>query len=428
MNLVAISINHRSAPLELREALHLSKNEIIELIEKLKETFSEGAIISTCNRTELFLMPKDNLIHPNFIINKLTAFKNINGGNPEHYTKFFSCGAVKHLFSVASGIDSLLIGDSQILGQVKESFELSDDLKFIGPITRRIFENALRVGKRSIKETSIGEGAITVSYAAVQLVEKIFSNLEKKSALIIGAGETGELAAVNLKDKGIGKIFITNRTQSKAESLASKLNGDVLSFDNFKKRLNEFDIIISATSSENYILEFSDINDAVKKRGGMPIVIMDIAIPRDIDPKVKKLDSVFYHDMDSLKIIVDQNLNKRKSEIPLVEKIIMEEMISFFGWYNSLGIVPTIKSLRDFFDEIKTDELDKLKNKINSEDYQKVEDMTRRMLGRILHNPTKKLREIAESGTNVQEITTNTILLSELFNLNKSENNRDGSS
>jgi glutamyl-tRNA reductase len=192
--------------------------------------------------------------------------------------------------------------------------------------------------------------------------------------------------------------------------------------------LNEFDIIISATSSENYILEFSDINDAVKKRGGMPIVIMDIAIPRDIDPKVKKLDSVFYHDMDSLKIIVDQNLNKRKSEIPLVEKIIMEEMISFFGWYNSLGIVPTIKSLRDFFDEIKTDELDKLKNKINPEDYQKVEDMTRRMLGRILHNPTKKLREIAESGTNVQEITTNTILLSELFNLNKSENNRDGSS
>lgn len=423
MNLLGITINHRTAPVELREALHLNRNEIVQLIPRLKEYFSEGVVISTCNRTEIFGLPNHFTIDADTIIKILTDFKPIQNIKTDHFNKFFSCGAVKHLFSVASGIDSLVIGDSQILGQVKEAFDISEDMQFTSTILRRILDAAIKVGKRAINETGIGEGAVTVSYAAVQVVEKIFSNLEKKSALIIGAGETGELAAVHLRDKGIGKIAISNRTLERAETLAEQVHGEIVPFQFLKEHLHNFDIILSATSAENLILTMPDIQNSMKKRKGSPVVLMDIAIPRDIDPEAKKIDNVFYHDMDSLKIIVDQNMQKRKNEIPAVDKIVMEEMVIFFSWYNALEVVPTIKALREFFDEIRNDELEKIKHKISSDDLSKIEDMTRRMIGRMLHNPTVKLRELAESGDNNQELTTETIILKELFDLDKNRSN-----
>lgn len=424
MNLVGISINHRTSSLELREALHLNRDEIVGLIPRLKNSFfSEGVVISTCNRTEIFGFPQFQALDTLPIINQLIDFKPVNGIKPEHFTKYYSCGAVKHLFSVASGIDSMIIGDSQILGQVKEAFEISEDLDFAGSVSRRIFDTAIRVGKRAIKETSIGEGAVTVSYAAVQVVEKIFANLEKKSALVIGAGETGELSAIHLRDKGVGKIAIANRTIERAEKLAEKIHGEIVPFQFLKEHLHNFDIIISATSAENIVVSYDDIKNALKKRRGAPIVLMDIAVPRDIDPEVRKIDNVFYHDMDSLKIIVDQNMQKRKDQIPLVENMIMEEMVSFFGWFNTLDVVPTIKTIRSFFEEIRSDELEKIKNKVNEDDFVKIEDMTRRMIGRLLHNPTVKLREFAESGDNIKEVTTNTLILKELFGLGDSSNN-----
>ncbi|MFA7228099.1 MAG: glutamyl-tRNA reductase [Melioribacteraceae bacterium] len=418
MNLVGISINHKTSPLSLRETVHLNRDEIVEFIPRLKDgLFSEGVIISTCNRTEIFGFPSVLSIDPSIITEKLQEFKPGIILKPDHYSRYFSCGAVKHLFSVASGIDSLIIGDSQILGQVKEAFEISEDLNFAGSVLRRIFDTTIRVGKRSIKETSIGEGAVTVSYAAVQVVEKIFANLEKKSALVIGAGETGELAAIHLRDKGVGKIAISNRTVERAEKLAEKVNGGIVSFNSLAEQIHNFDIIISATSSENLIISFDTVKSALKKRRGTPVVMMDIAVPRDIDPDVKKIDNVFYHDMDSLKIIVDQNLQKRKDQIPSVEKIILEEMVGFFGWYNTLDVVPTIKTMRAFFEEIRHDELEKIKHKVSEEDYIKIEDMTRRMIGRLLHNPTVKLREFAETGANINDVSTNTMILKELFNL-----------
>ena len=418
MNLIGISINHRTSSLELREALHLNRDEIVSLIPLLKEQiFSEGVVISTCNRTEILGFPQTEGLDVNSIIGSLLQAKPIDGIKPEYFTRFFSCGAVKHLFSVASGIDSMVIGDSQILGQVKEAFEISEDLDFAGSISRRIFDTAIKVGKRAIKETTIGEGAVTVSYASVQVVEKIFANLEKKSALVIGAGESGELAAIHLRDKGVGKITISNRTIERAEKLAEKVHGEIVPFQFLKEHLHNFDIIISATSSNELIIHADEIKTAMKKRKGTPVVLMDIAVPRDIDPDVRKIDNVFYHDMDSLKIIVDQNMQKRKEQIPLVEKIVMEELVGFFNWYNTLDVVPTIKSIRSFFEEIRLDELEKIKNKVSDEDFTKIEDMTRRMVGRLLHNPTVKLRGFAESGANIKEVLTNTLILKELFNL-----------
>jgi glutamyl-tRNA reductase len=418
MNLIGISINHKTSPLDIREALHFERDEIVQLIPYLKEHyFSEGLVLSTCNRTEVFGFPHLFNFDLAPLINTLIDFKPVNGIKPENFSKYFSCGAVKHLFTVASGIDSMIIGDSQILGQVKEAIDISEDLEFAGIILRRIFDTAVRVGKRSIKETGLGEGAVTVSYAAVQVVEKVFASLDKKSALVIGAGETSELAAVNLRDKGIGKITISNRTISRAEALADKVHGEIVPFQYLKEHLHNFDIIISATSADNFIISADHIKDAMKKRRGAPIVLMDIAVPRDIDPKVKALDNVYLHDMDSLQIIMDQNIQKRRDQIPLVQKLILEEMVNFFSWYNALDIVPTIKSMKTFFENIRLDELEKIKNKINEDDYLKIEDMTKRMIGRLLHNPIIKLRGFAESGINSNETLTNTFILKELFNL-----------
>ncbi|MDP2036494.1 MAG: glutamyl-tRNA reductase [Ignavibacteria bacterium] len=426
MNLIGISINHKTSPLELREAVHLTRDEIVEFIPKLRESLlSDGVVISTCNRTEIFGFPQFQSLDSLPLIQTLIDFKPKLGIKPEHFSKYFSCGAVKHIFSVAAGIDSMIIGDSQILGQVKDSFEISEDLEFSGSVLRRIFDTATKVGKRAIKETTIGEGAVTVSYAAVQVVEKIFSSLDKKSALVIGAGETGELAAVHLRDKGVGKIAISNRTIERAEKLSEKVHGEIIPFQFLNEQLHNFDIVISATSSDNFIITLKDVQTAMKKRKGLPIVMMDIAVPRDIDPEVKEIDNVFYHDMDSLKIIVDQNLQKRKDQLPLVNKIIMEELVGFFGWYNSLDVVPTIKTMRSFFEEIRNDELEKIKHKLNDDDFAKVEDMTRRMIGRLLHNPTVKLREYAETGSNIKEVTDNTVILKELFNLSDKPSNEE---
>ncbi len=429
MNITGISLNHKTAPIEVREALHLNREEIADFIPRLREAFlEEGFVISTCNRTEIFGFLKNDSIDLNPIISALINFKPVEGIKPEHFKKYFSCGALRHIYNVASGIDSLVIGDSQILGQVKESFELAEEMNFTGSLIKKFFDSAIRVGKRAIRETGIGEGAVSISYAAVQVVDKIFANLSKKSALIIGAGETGELAAIHLKDKGVGKIAIANRTIERAEKLAEKLHSEIVPFQFLKEQLHNFDIIISATSAPNTIISRQDIAAAVKKRKGSPLCIVDIAMPRDIDPEVKNIDNVFYNDIDSLKIIVDQNMQRRVNQIPEVEKIIMEEMVSFIGWYNTLEVIPTIKSVRDFFESIRTDELEKIKHKISDEDYAKLDDMTRRMIGRILHNPTIKLRSLAESGTNYQDTANYSLILKELFdidNKNKDNNSKD---
>lgn len=417
MNLIGTSINHHTATIEQREALHLSKNEMIEFIRILRNNlFTDGFVISTCNRTEIFGLPVDNNLDISKIQNALLNFKHVDGLSNKNFLNFFSCGAVKHLFSVTSGIDSLILGDSQIHGQMKDAFQLSVDMNFAGTIMRRIFDTATRVGKRSITETEIGEGAVSVSYAAIQVIEKIFANLQNRSAIVIGAGETGELAAMHLKDKGIGKIAIANRTLLRAEELARKVQGEIVPFENIHELLHNYDIVISATSSPGVILNFDEVKAIVKKRRGNPVCLMDIALPRDIDPAVAKLDGVFYNDIDTLGKIIDMNIRKREKEIPAVEAIILEEMQNLFSWYNTLEVIPTIKKIRDFFEQIRQEEIDKIRHKVHEEDIKKLDDMTKRLVGRLLHNPTIRLRQIAESGLNYQEVANYTSVISNLFN------------
>lgn len=419
MNIIAVSINHRSAPAETREALHLNEDEIKSFLKDLKGNLvNEGFVLSTCNRTEIYGIPVDPAADFHQFQKFLTSRKNVNGLSEKNFQNFFSCGAVNHLFKVSAGIDSLLIGDNQILGQVKEAFQKSEENDLAGFLMKRVFDSAIKVGKRAKTETEISDGAITVSYAAVQLIEKIFSSLSRKSALVIGTGETGEIAAKHLHDKGIGNLAVTNRTIEKAEKLSSQIHAKILPFQFFKEYLHDYDIIISATSAPEYMINYEDINNAMRKKNYASTVIMDIAVPRDVDPKVRDIDNVFYHDIDSLKIIVEQNMKKRQGEIPKVQKIIMEELVSLFGWYNSLEITPTIKSLRDHFEEIRSDEVNKLKNKFSQEDYEKLEILTKRIVNKLLHQPTVELKKISESGSDNPETAERIEILRNLFGLN----------
>lgn len=426
MNLSAISINHHSASVDLREALHLSEEEIAELVAKIKgNVFSEGLVISTCNRTEIYGFPvNDKVLLPD--IQKILAeHKSVKNISTENFQTFHSFSAIEHLFRVATGIDSMLTGDNQIFKQVKDSFQLAEDLSFTGVISKRIFDAAIKTGKRAINETLISEGAVTVSYAAVQLIEKIFSNLSKKSALVIGAGETGEIAAKHLRDRGIGRLSITNRTIERAEKVGSLLNAKILPFSKFKDYIHDFDIIISATSAPELILSKTDIESAMKHRNYSAMVLMDIAVPRDIDPASKKIEYVFYHDIDSLNIIVEQNLAKRREEIPKVEKIILEELDALMNWYHSLEAGPTIKSLRDYFEAVRAEEVGKNKNRFSDDDQEKLDIITKRIINKILHQPMVELKKLSDNDSGSNEMTARISILREIFGIDKTKNKEE---
>jgi len=424
MNLISVCINHHTAPVDAREALFLKEEEIRDFINEIKGTILiEGLVISTCNRTEIYGLPANQNINSQTVQNFLLQYKAKQTFNTEYFQHFFSRPALEHLFGVAAGIDSMLIGDNQIFKQVKESIEISDETRFTGFLTRKIFDAAIKAGKRAISETEISEGAVTVSYAAVQLIEKIFSTLGKKSALVIGAGETGEIAAKHLSERGIGKLAITNRTTKKAEKLAGKLNGKIIPFTSLKDYLHEYDVIISATSADNLILTKQDIESAMKKRSNASLVLMDIAVPRDIDPSSSELNYVFYHDLDSLNIIVEQNLEKRKKEIPKVKSIIDDEITSFLAWYDSLEAAPTIKTLHDHFETIRREEVEKNVNKFTKEDREKLEILTKRIVNKLLHNPTVELKKNNDAGIGVDESAMRISIIRELFGIDKKNNN-----
>lgn len=419
MNIISVAINHHTAPIELREALYLSENEIRSYLnDALAELAKEAYILSTCNRTEIYIVPSDYSITYKEIQNFLLSKKQIAQITPNHFRNYFSCGAVNHLFHIAAGIDSLVIGDQQILGQVKDAYTIAIEENSIGTYLQKTLQTALKVGKRVKTETELFEGPSSISAAAVQLMGKIFSDIKKKSILVIGAGETSQLTLQNLKQKNVTDITITNRTLSRAEKLAKEFGCKVLPFSDFKEYLHNFDVIISATSSQEFILSREEVKEAISKRKNQPIVIMDIAIPRDIDPSVKDLENIFYNDIDALQSIVNQTLQNRELKIPKIKKIILEELIELFSWYNSLQISPIIKSLREKFEEIRVQEFEAFKNKFNPEEIENLELMTKRIINKLLHNPTIYLRKAADSIETQGELRSKLNIIKEMFQLN----------
>ena len=425
MNLLSIGISHNTASLDIRERMVMSPDEAKQVLETLKEKyFSEAMLVSTCNRTELYGLTPNTQVDDTELKNLLIDFKHAGDMvKPDHFYGNFSGGSVNHLFKVAAGIDSMVIGDIQILSQVKEAFNVSAALGFMGPVMNRLMQATLHVGKRVRTETAICEGAVSVSYAAVELASKIFENLPKKSVLLIGAGETGELTLKHLIGRGIGKITIANRTREKAEALVGSLGakGAVIEYDQIGEALRTVDIVVTSVNSPTYIVKPEHAKSVMKQRSNNPLFIIDISVPRSVDPSCNKVENVFVYDLDSLSAIVDRNLDKRKAEIPKVTNIIREEMVEFFKWHSSLQVGPTIHELSDALELIRVQEVEKNINRFKPEDRELVEMVTKRIVNKILHQPITTLRNGAQNGAAGTETVNRIKALRELFGISDKE-------
>ncbi|HCA81683.1 MAG TPA: glutamyl-tRNA reductase [Bacteroidetes bacterium] len=400
MNLILIGINHRTAPLEIRERLWLSDNELPAALAQLKEKFfTECFIVSTCNRTELYGIVNGSKASGSrqavadaateMLLESRSAHDFIR---KEHLYKLFDFHAATHLFKVASGIDSMVVGDIQILGQVKNHYSLAVDQNATGVHLNRLLQTALHVGKRARTETGITQGAVSASYAAVELATKIFTNLSDKKILLIGAGETGELTAKNLIDRGISSLFITNRTQARAEELVNKLDGTVVPFDQFESVLLEMDVVISSVTATGHILGIEPIRRSLKARSNTPMLLIDLGVPRNIDPIVNTLENVFLYDLDSLSKIVSRNLDRRRGEVAAINAIILEELTGLRHWFESLQVGPTISDLRDLFERVRSDEVKKHINRFATQDRELLELVTTRIINKLLHLPSTNLK------------------------------------
>jgi glutamyl-tRNA reductase len=420
MNIFCLGINHRTAPIDVRERLWFSSHEIPGVLGSLKEqSMKELVLVSTCNRTELFYVPRDGAAIDAGLWKTLAAFKGAEGDvRAEHFYTLSSLRAVKHLYALAAGIDSMVLGDVQILNQMKEAFASSQEHQCTGTATNRLFHTAFHVGKRARTETEIGEGAVSVSYAAAELASKIFEDLSRRTALLIGAGETGKLTAKHLASRSLGSLLLANRTRQRADELVASLGGRAVDFGSILAELVNVDIVISSVDAPQHIISANDLRQVMKQRGTRPLFIIDIGVPRNIDPAANKIGNVFLNDIDSLNHIIDQNLAHRREEIPKIERIILDELTQFKNWHDSLEVTPTIQQLREQFESIRNEEVAKHLHHFAADRQEEIEILTKRIVNKILHTPMVKLK----NGTGEQggeETQTKVSVLRHLFGLDK---------
>jgi glutamyl-tRNA reductase len=422
MNLHSIGISHHTAALEVREKMWLSDDEIRATLPRLKEQqhFAECMLVSTCNRTELYGLAGNETVDEAALKRFLIDVKHASPPvSAEHFITVHAGGAVNHLFRVAAGVESMVIGDVQILGQIKDGFNLARESGTMGPVMNRLMQATLHVGKRVRTETSICEGAVSVSYAAVELANKIYADLAKKSVLLIGAGETGELTLRHLVGKGIGHVKIANRTREKAEALVAAMGGTVIEYGEIVDALRSVDIVVTSVTSPSYIVGPDEVHKVMKQRSNNPLFIIDIGLPRNVNPAAGKIENVFLYDIDALSTIVDRNLDRRRGEIPKVTRIIREELISFFHWQNALEVGPTIQEFRESLESIRSQEVTRNINRFKPEDRELLELVTRRIVNKILHGPTTVLKQGTESGGHSEEVVNRVKALRELFGISR---------
>ncbi len=402
LKLTAVSINHRTANVEAREKIFYSSDEIREISETLKSVARESLLVSTCNRTELYLVPSTAPKTHDELYRLIRKGKNLADGELDvQYETFEGFEAVRHLFAVASGIDSLMLGDIQVLGQVKEAYNIGVELGTVGTLLHHVCQTALKAGKRAKAETKISEGAVSVSYAAVELAEKIFGNLKGRTAILVGAGETAELAAKDLKPKEISRLFIANRTLERAQNLAAQMGmGEAIPLDALASKLPQADIVISSVGGSDHVLTRDMVASAMKGRENNPLLIIDIGVPRNVEPAARKIPNVFLNDIDSLQLIVQKNMQMRRTEVVAVQRLLDQEVNDFIKWYNSLEVGPTIKMLREKIEQIRSEEIRRHKGKMNGTDAKIVEEVTRALVNKILHEPMTNLKS-AEDGISV---------------------------
>lgn len=419
MSLLVVGLSHKTAPIEMRERLAFPEKNMEEPLLSLKghPGMNENVILSTCNRVEIYSQT-ENDSNGEFALKEFIA--SFHGLPLSEFDDHLYChtdkDCVYHTFKVASSLDSMVVGEVQILGQLKDAYEIARRTDCTGPILNQLFERAFFVAKKVRSETGIAKNAVSISYAAVELAKKIFGDLNDKAVMLVGAGEMAELAARHLVSNGVRTVVVSNRTFDRAVSLARELNGSAIRFEQFDQELVRSDIVICSTGAPHYIIKKKAVKEALKARKNRPIFFIDISVPRNIDPEVNDIDNVYLYDIDDLENVIQYNIKEREREAQRAESILIDEVEKFLSWQAGLDVVPTIISLREKMEAIRKQEMEKALSRMNNlsrEDKKAIESLTASMMNKILHHPTISLKKSGQGSNSAEFIQ----MVRHLFNL-----------
>src|SRR5207244_2841380 len=399
MSLAVVGVNHRTAPLEVRERFAHALREVPAALERvLSAGAGGGVLLSTCNRTEFYLAEPGDAT-PATVWAILTERLGEGRSASEYGYLVRDRDAVRHLYRVSAGLDSMILGESQIQGQVREAWETSRSLA--GPVLHRLFQSALLVGARVRSETALAAGAASAPSAAVALAGKIFGRLAGRVALVLGAGDMAELAASCLVSEGVRVTLVANRTYERAQAVAEELGARALTLDEAWEHFASADIVLTSTAAPHAVVTWERVAPAIARRGGRPLCILDLAVPRDVEPAVGQLENVFLYDIDDLQAVAAQAAAERRTEIPAAERIVSEEVERFWAWYGGLAVVPVLKEVRDRLEQMRAAELERALRRLahlSAEDREQIEHLSHALLNKFLHRPTIALKEAARSG------------------------------
>jgi glutamyl-tRNA reductase len=404
MHLLLVGISHRTAPVDLRERVDFGARGVPAALEALASRGStrEAIVVSTCNRAEIYAACEDPAAARDDLAVFLAEFHAVARAElAQHVYAVEGIDAARHLFRVAAGLDSLVVGEPQILGQVKRAHTAATEAHTAGPVLNRLFHSSFAVGKRVRTETALGSGAVSVSYAAVSLARKIFGDLHGRVVAVIGAGEMGKLTALHLKSQGVQHVTIVSRTVAHAARTAEAIGGaSAAPWDELDSVIRSSDIVITATGAAAPILTKAHVESVMRPRRNRPLFLIDIAIPRDVEPAAGEIEQVFLYNIDDLQATVRENLSRRESEVARAETIVSEEIEKFAGWFRSRGAVPTIVALRQRFESIRRAELERLDFKLASlppEARARVDEVTHLIIEKLLLTPTEQLKATGDA-------------------------------
>jgi glutamyl-tRNA reductase len=401
MRFLITGVNHRTAPVEVRERLAFDQNSIGAALSDLRAFagISESMILSTCNRVELAVTAEDGVDPAPSVDRFLSQSRNMQLEHiSPHLYHYEDEKAIHHVFRVAASLDSMVVGEPQILGQLKTAYALAKANGAISGLLDVILTRAFGVAKRVRAETGIGENAVSVSYAAVELAREIFGSLEHKKVLIVGAGKMSELAARHLHRSGATDIYVTNRTYERAKELAGLFKGRIVEYDSFLSTLPEIDILIASSGAPHYILKKTEMRRIIEARKNRPMFLIDIAVPRNIEPSVNEIDNVFLYDIDDLQRVVETNVGERKKRAEQAERIVAEEVERMVGRLRAREVAPTIVCLQDQLEQLRMAEIARMRGKFGTltpQQEEALEALTRGLINKIAHGPISELRRQA---------------------------------
>lgn len=397
MQLALVGLSHKTAPVEIRERLAFTEEAVRTALTSLvdRQDITEAMILSTCNRVEVVAESPDDRLIRDF----LCEFHRIpHESVSQHLYSFKNADAIRHVFRVASSLDSMMVGEPQILGQVKEAYRIATDAGTVGMHLSALMNRAFAVAKKVRSETGISQSAVSVSYAAVELARKIFGDLTGKTVMIIGASKMGELAAKHLKRGGVSSVLVTNRTFERAVELAKVFEGAAVPFEHFTDHMDRADIVISSTGAPHFIINRALAEQIIHRRKNKPMFFIDIAVPRDIDPTVNEIDNAFLYDIDDLQQVIDANLKERMKEASRAEEIIDHEVQAFCTKMQSREVIPTIVQLKDTLEKLRRDEIERHRRNLKDlspEGQAAIDQITQALVNKILHHPIAQLKQMA---------------------------------